>query len=158
MRSSFAAATVSCVVALFAIAVTDWSLPSIVVAVAALGLMALWLAHIVAFAFRATHRFVAEGEDEIAAESDRVSSRRRALLDFTQALAFAAAITSLPLPMAAALAQNNPPLCVRQNCQTLRRNACVQCCACQEQACTQNVNTCVQIWQNCNGACSYRPL
>jgi hypothetical protein len=87
MRSSFAAAATAGLIAGLAAALTGPSYLAAFPGAVALGLTGLWLAHVAAFAARATRQAVPV----------RTSlTRRHALLGFAQSFVFAVAAASLP--------------------------------------------------------------
>jgi hypothetical protein len=130
---------------------------------AALSLSGLWIAHLVAFAWKQAASAPAPAGDGERAARIPSPSRRAFVPMFLRTLALAAAMTALPQAISSAFAQNGP--C--DGCSRYKgSNTCWTCCSCQNSNCIKgckNVtdpnkyNTCIgncsTTFGNCNKAC-----
>jgi hypothetical protein len=151
MRTSFLAAISSLVVALAVTLITDFPFITSFAWTTAAVLIGLWIAHLVAFALRASAA-ARSVPNEVVDASLKVQhrSRREIVPMFCRALAFAALVTTLPSMIGPASAQSP---C--QNCQ-----GCWNCCTCYQQVCTSSsgcdiscVNRCNDQWKECIKKC-----
>lgn len=166
-----------CMKASFAMAIAAWTLFIVVLAtgpaviaraveLAAIALGALWFAHIVVFAWRATPSARVSREAERCSRQVFSLSRRALLPIFLRTLAFAAVVTASPRAITSAFAENQGPC---DHCSRFRgSSACWTCCSCQNSNCItgckktsggdpNKYNTCIgncsTTFGNCNKEC-----
>jgi hypothetical protein len=163
MRTSFVAAVAAWTLFIAAYA-TAPSAVATLAELAAISLSALWLAHIIAFAGKATISKAASAGDDERASRMPALSRRELVPIFLRTLAFAAVITASPSSIPSAFGQVQGPCdrCSRYKGST----TCWTCCSCQNSNCVtgckkitdpDKYNTCIgdcsTTFQNCNKGC-----
>jgi hypothetical protein len=162
MRTSFAAAAAGWALSMVA--------PTIIATFAMAGaalLTALWLAHLVAFAWKVTTmKHAAPTHDQPASPTATLLSRRAFVPLFLRTLAFAAVVTVAPRAITSALGQNRGPC---DSCSRYKGSAtCWTCCSCQNSNCITGCKTtsggdpnkyntcignCTTTFGNCQKAC-----
>jgi hypothetical protein len=135
MRQSFIATLGAWAFTLWALLSVGETVVTALMAALALGLSALWIGHLIAFAARATPAFKERNKTDAA--SGEGLSRRQLMPMFARTLGAAALATALP---SSAFAQD-------------RINNCLTCCAQKVQSCGSD-NACNINYQNCVSSCN----
>ena len=165
MRTSFAAAMAAWMifVAAYVIAPSAIVMPAELIA---LSLSALWISHILVFAWKAVKWAPAAAKIDKRASENPSLSRRKFLPSFLRTLAIAAVMTASPGAIVSAFGQAQGPC---DGCSRYRGSStCWTCCSCQNSNCItgckntsggnpDRYNTCIgncsTTFGNCNRAC-----
>jgi hypothetical protein len=163
MRTSFVAAVAAWTLFIAAYATAPSAIATLA-DLAAISLSALWLAHIIVFAGKATISTAASARDDKRASRIPTLSRRELVPIFLRTLAFGAVITTAPRAITSAFGQAQGPCdgCSRYKGST----TCWTCCGCQNSNCItgcknttdpDKYNTCIAscsaTFRNCNNGC-----
>ena len=162
MRTSFLAAVMTTALSLASLLLQIPPPLDAVILVAAVGLVGLWLAHLFAFADRAVRGAMTKAVQPLSAPDDmRHWPRRRFLLLFAKAFAFAGFASMLPLGAAAQTCSCDQADCTcpasHPNCFINPSRGESFCCAYGDTGCSSSLlNWCCPNGTNCygdNGAC-----
>ena len=165
MRMSLLAAIAAWTVSMAAYETAPSAIAALAIGAAIL-LSALWVTHLIVFAWKKTISSFPTTED--AKRTSRIPSlsRREFVPNFLRTLALAAVMTASPRTITSAFAQNQGPC---DQCSRFRgTNTCWTCCSCQNSNCIagcknasggnpDKYNTCIgncsTIFGNCNKGC-----